>query len=388
VHPEEFEVLVVVNYPEGKEPILNNYNEKGEVLGQHKDRTAEVVKKFIKEDHVNIKVHVIRQDFPESISGVGIAAKLGMDLSLMRQRKDPWIIGYYGADTEFNENWIRDALKSFDKKDVDAVRGNTEESNDIERNMIVEHEKGIDKLSKREVKEILKLEYERYKYSKKLSELHAELHKEISDKDEKKETRGVAAVTTGIYALIKGIKAYLPEEEKKVTSGEEIRLAQDITEVGGRIYDNDPERMRTRTRTRIEKPRAKGGSYGEGLWTMYRAACHGRGDILNEKGQLMVEAPEKILEENKLRKELKDVFEKKKNFKEAEKLREVMNEENLEIIKKKIDETKNKEMSFREWGKTVPISIINNTREELSKRYPKTEIHKAEKELKKLSKDY
>ena len=118
VLPDNFEVIVVNNYQEGKKPHVNDYDGAGKKIGEHEDKTTELVKEFAK--NAKLKVQVVEQAFPEQIKGVGIASKLGMDSALKRQEKSPQIIGYYGADTIFDKNWVKGVLDGFQEKKVDG----------------------------------------------------------------------------------------------------------------------------------------------------------------------------------------------------------------------------------------------------------------------------
>lgn len=290
ISPNDFEVIVVDNYEKGKEPLINDYDQKGKKIGEHKDRTYEIVKQFSQES--KIKVLVVKQEFPKEIKGVGIATKLGMDLALKRQENNPQIISYYGSDTIFDENWVKETIDSFQNKDVDGVRGSVR---GVYLGNQVEDENGLHTLDKEEINKILNLERERHLYNGKLNQLKHKLNKGENKNSSKKEIYGLSTLTAGMYAKIKGMKP--------LSSGEDFRLAQDVSDNKGRIFFN--ERAKTQAIARIEKPRVeKGGSYTNDLWKIYKALKYKEGDILDKDGHLMVEDPDKILEIDRLKKEL------------------------------------------------------------------------------------
>lgn len=289
IDPDEFEVLVVANYPKNKKPSINEYDEKGVRVGEHPDRTKELVEEFNKKS--KIKILVIEQDFPEfytnekgqrkKFAGVGIATKLGMDIAVMRQRSNPQIVGYYGADTIFNPNWVEECLNGYNAEGVDAVRGKQEGTKIDNR---VEDENGLHILTEEEINRVTNFEGRRYRYYHKLKNA---INKEAVAKgrDVKKQAYGVATQTAGMYAHIGGMNIK--------TGGEDIANAQTISE-DGKIFDNN--RMLATAVGRIEEPRTEGGSYTRGLWNMYRAFKYGEENrdefSIDSNGDLLVYDPE------------------------------------------------------------------------------------------------
>ena len=309
VDPDEFEVLVVANYPKNKKPTINEYDEKGIKTGEHLDRTRELVEEYNKKS--KIKILVIEQDFPEfytnekgkqeKFAGVGIATKLGMDIALMRQQNNPQVVGYYGADTIFNPNWVKECLSGYTTEGVDAVRGKQKGTKIDNR---VEDEHGLHILTKEELSRVTEFEGRRYRYYHKLKN---EINKEAvaNGKDIKKEAHGVATQTAGMYAHIGGMNIK--------TGGEDIANAQTISE-SGKIIDNN--KMLATAIGRIEKPRTVGGSYTRGLWDMYRAFQYGEengdGFSLDNDGNLLVYDPENYRDKenamNEIQKTLEDFY--------------------------------------------------------------------------------
>lgn len=232
---------------------------------------------------------VIEQDFPEhytnekgeqkKFAGVGIASKLGMDLALMRQKNNPQVIGYYGADSVFDPNWIKDCLDTYKKDKVDSVRGRQKENKHYNK---VEDENGLHTLEEDVIEKIWTFEKRRYKY---LHQLKIAINNEAvaNGKDKKKEAHGAATQTAGMYAHIGGMNIE--------AGGEDIKNAQTISEAG-RIVDSDEGKMCAVAVGRIENPRTEGGSYTQGLWTMYRAFQYGEGNLLDKEGNLLVDDPE------------------------------------------------------------------------------------------------
>lgn len=289
IDPDEFEVLVVANYPKNKKPSINEYDEKGVKVGEHPDRTKELVEEYNKKS--KIKILVIEQDFPEfytnekgkqeKFAGVGIATKLGMDIALMRQQNNPQVVGYYGADTIFNLSWVKECLNGYTTEGVDAVRGKQE---GIKIDNRVEDENGLHILTKEGIDRVTNFEGRRYRYYHKLKNA---INKEAVAKgrDIKKQAHGVATQTAGMYAHIGGMNIK--------TGGEDIANAQNISE-GGKIVDNN--RMLATAVGRIEEPRTEGGSYTRGLWNMYRAFQYGEengdGFSIDSNGDLLVYDPE------------------------------------------------------------------------------------------------
>jgi hypothetical protein len=282
VSAEDFEVIVVNNYPEGQKPRINDYDEAGRKIGEHEDRTTEAVQEFAA--HSSLRVLVVEQVFPKGIAGVGVASKLGMDLALKRQQNNPRIIGYYGADNAFGESWIRGVLDGFSHPDVDGVRGIAKWSTPDNR---IEDEFGLHVLTPAELATISELQRQRSEYNMRLRRLE-NLQREGSGRNHK-QLDGLPTLTAGMYAKIGGMNPQL--------CGEDWGLAQDVADQG-RIYWN--QNMRTMALARIEKPRVQGGSYTEGLWTMFRAYHYGEGDFLDKDKNLLVEDPERTLTMNRL----------------------------------------------------------------------------------------
>lgn len=102
----DFEVLVVINYPQG----------------YIKDNTIKIVRGFLKKS--NFPLHIIEQIFPRDIAGIGIASKLGMDLAVFHQRKNLGIISRYRSGTIFSEYWISKIIELFHTYRCDAIQGN------------------------------------------------------------------------------------------------------------------------------------------------------------------------------------------------------------------------------------------------------------------------
>lgn len=287
IKPEEFEVIVVVNYPKGKRPKIKEYGESGIKTGEHFDRTFQMAEEFSQKSR--IKVLVIEQDFPEhyfnvkgekkNFAGVGIASKLGMDLALMRQRKNPQILGYYGADTVFDETWASEVINGFENKGVDGVRG-MQKPKEIDN--IVEDENGLHILEKQDLQKIIELETRRFKYYHELKHL-INLNNVAGGNDKKKERVGVATQTAGMYAHIGGMNIE--------AGGEDIKNAQTVSEAG-KIFLN--KKMQAAALGRIEEPRTPGGSYTRGLWNMFRAYKYGEGELIDKEGNLLVDDPIKF----------------------------------------------------------------------------------------------
>ena len=284
IDPSEFEVLVVANYPTDEKPTINEYDEHGTKIGEHPDSTKEIAEKFSQD--AKIKVLVIEQDFPKyqpttngnetGFAGVGIATKLGLDLALMRQQNNPQIIGYYGADTLFDPNWVKECLNGFQQTGADAVRGKQQRTKIDNR---IEDENGLHILAEDQVVNIRDYEERRYRYYHRLK---IALNEEavMQGSDTKKEAHGVATQTAGIYAHIGGMNI--------ATGGEDIKNAQTVSEAGKIIQNNS---MLAGAIGRIEKPRTVGGSYTQGLWTMYRAFQYGEGSLLDAEKNLLVDDP-------------------------------------------------------------------------------------------------
>ena len=308
INPDELEIIVVVNYPMGKKPSLNDYDEEGIRIGEHLDRTKELVEEFSKQ--AKIKILTIEQDFPEyyidkkgqqeKLAGVGMASKLGMDLALMRQKNNPQVIGYYGADTLFDPNWTKECLHGFALEGVDAVRGM---QRGIKVDNRVEDENGLHILSEKESSKIQEFEGRRYKYYHRLG---IAINKEALAKgsDTKKEAHGVATQTAGMYAHIGGMNIF--------PGGEDIANAQTVSE-SGKIFEN--EKMVALAIGRFEEPRTKGGSYTRGLWNMYRAFQYGEENdnsfSLDSNGNLLVDDPENF---HKKKLAMNEVLKSLKNF--------------------------------------------------------------------------
>ncbi len=285
IEPSEFEVIVVVNYPTGERPNINDYDENGARLGEHPDRTMQLVDEFSKRSKIKIlkieqdflRIHINKKGEKENLAGVGIASKLGMDIALMRQRNNPQIIGYYGADTIFDAHWVKECFDGYAMGDVDAIRGRQERARIDNR---VEDENGLHILTEEELARIIDFETRRYKYYHKLK-IAINDKAVIEGRDIKKEAHGVATQTAGMYAHIGGMNVK--------TGGEDIANAQTISE-SGRIMGNN--KMLAAAIGRIEIPRTEGGSYTRGLWNMYRAFQYGEGNLIDDEGGLLVDTPD------------------------------------------------------------------------------------------------
>jgi hypothetical protein len=272
---EELEIIVVDNYPEGRKPRLNHYDDAGRKVGEHEDRTSEIARELAA--HSKLRVMVVEQAFPPAVAGVGAASKLGMDLAVARQRHNPRVIGYYGADNVFSETWVRGVLDGFSVADVDAVRGVAKWSTPENT---VEDEFGLHVLTDAEIARIWVLHRQRCEYNTRLRAIEDAVRN--GARETRRQLDGLPTLTAGMYAKIGGMN---PERV-----GEDWGLAQDVADQG-HIYWN--QNMRTIALGRIDRPRVDGGSYTESLWTMYRACRYGEGGLLDDEGNLLVEDPEK-----------------------------------------------------------------------------------------------
>lgn len=282
VNPDEFEVIVVNNYPEGQKPHLNDYDDAGQKIDEHEDRTTEIAQEFAA--HSTFRVLVLEHGFPKEIAGVGMASKLGMDLALKRQRKNPQILGYYGADNVFGESWVKGVLDGFCVADVDGVRGVAKWCTPDNK---VEDEFGLHVLTPEELARISELHRKLCQYNTRLRRIESARRKDAGKNHTQLD--GLPTLTAGIYAKIGGMT---PDR-----CGEDWGLAQDVAD-NGHIYWN--EKMRTIALGRIEEPRVEGGSYTGSLWTVFRACRYGEGNLLDEDGNLLVENPEKTRTMNRL----------------------------------------------------------------------------------------
>jgi len=378
VDPDEFEVLVVANYPKNKKPTINEYDEKGLKTGEHLDRTKEMVEEYNKKS--KIKILVVEQDFPEfytnekgqqeKLAGVGIATKLGMDIALMRQQGNPQVIGYYGADTIFNQNWVKECLSGYAAEDVDAVRGKQEGTKIDNR---VEDEHGLHILTKENLGKITEFEGRRYRYYHKLKSI---INKEAvaNGKDIKKQAHGVATQTAGMYAHIGGMNIK--------TGGEDIANAQTISE-SGKITDNN--KMLATAVGRIEKPRTVGGSYTRGLWDMYRAFQYGEengdGFSLDNNGNLLVYDPEDYRNKenamNEIQKSLEDFY--TQGLLE-DKLKELFSSEEIAILQ---EAKSNSDGKYKEFLNIATKSLQEVFRKRFDEAYSlrRISIEEAERKL-------
>lgn len=382
INPDEFEVLVVANYPKNKKPSINEYDERGIKIGEHPDKTKELVEEFNKKS--KIKILVIEQDFPEfytnekgqwkKFAGVGIATKLGMDIALMRQQNNPQVVGYYGADTIFNPSWVEECLNGYNIEGVDAVRGKQEGTKIDNR---VEDENGLHILTEKEIDRVTNFEGRRYRYYHKLKNA---INKEAvaKGKDIKKQAHGVATQTAGMYAHIGGMNVK--------TGGEDIANAQTISE-GGKIVDNN--RMLATAVGRIEEPRTEGGSYTRGLWNMYRAFQYGEengdGFSIDSNGDLLVYDPEDYRDrENALieiPKSLKNFYENGIVDGVIEKL---FSSDDVKIMQK----TKNEnEGNYAKFEEEISKSLESDFWKKFNEAYPLNQI-KIEEAEKKVSAEY
>jgi len=366
IKPEEFEVIVVNNYPEGKKPQLNDYDNSGKKIGEHEDWTTEIVKEFAKTS--KLKIRVVEQDFPDRIKGVGIASKLGMDLALKRQQDNPQIIGYYGTDTIFDKGWVKGALNGFANPNVDGVRG-VAKAGPLSNH--VEDEFGLHILTMEQLQAIRSLQSAEFQYSQRLNALESVQRQ--SQGENAKQLTGLPTFTAGIYAKIGGMKAYSPESGKAVTSGEDWRIAQDVADNGKIFWNKD---MRTQTLARIEKPRTQGGSYTEELWAMFRAYFYGEGDLLDEDKKLLVEDPERSVIREKVTNIIKKMFAGQADSESESQLLDLVPADDLNLLKELMKKHAGNWYGFlSDIPQEIGVRLMSRTEE----RCPKMKLDDAEK---------
>jgi hypothetical protein len=335
VSHEDFEVLVVDNYPEGQKPHLNDYDQAGHKVGEHEDRTTEIVQEFAA--HSKCRVLVVEQGFPKDVAGVGIASKLGMDLALKRQQNNPRVIGYYGADNVFGELWVKGVLDGFCVADTDGVRGIAKWGKPDNK---VEDEFGLHVLAPEDLARISELQRQQLEYIMRMGRI-LNTQREGAGKSQK-QLAGLPALTAGMYAKIGGMN--------RKSGGEDWALAQDVADQG-HIYWN--ESMRTTALTRIEEPRS-GRSVTAGLWTMFRAYRYGEGDLLDEDKNLLVEDPERAFTMNRLEDLLKKTCVGLGDDRTDGQLLEFFQPEELAQIKEVLSQ-------FLRWQRSTAISLRDRT---------------------------
>lgn len=291
VSMDEFEVIVVNNYPEGAKPRINEYDDAGEVISTHEDQTAELVREYQRRSP--FVLHVIDQTFPKEVAGVAVASKLGMDIALDRQKEHPGVIAWYGSDTEFGAEWIQGALGGLHEPGIDGVRGYTKSS---EIDPVVIDERGAHRLDDETIKKIVELEHQRWQYSDRLHAFRRAIDRDeprIEDSFEGSQSVGLPVMTAGVYAKIGGMKVFkksaFEARPTRMKSGEDITIANDVAREGSILQSKI---MRTVTKARIVPPRTDQHSYSGGLWSMYRAVRYGEGDVLDSEQHLIVEDPE------------------------------------------------------------------------------------------------
>jgi len=337
VSPEEFEVILVNNYPEGQKPRLNDYDEAGRKIGEHEDRTTEIAQEFAAQ--ASIRVLIVEHGFPKDIAGVGIASKLGMDLALKRQQANPQILGYYGADNVFGEAWVKGVLDGFCVADVDAVRGVAKWCTPDNK---IEDEFGLHVLSPEEIARISSLHRQLCQYNTRLRGIENSRRQDIGKS--RQQLDGLPTLTAGMYAKIGGMN---PEP-----CGEDWGLAQDVAD-NGHIYWN--EHMRTTALGRIERPRVEGGSYTGSLWTVFRAHRYGEGNLLDEDGNLLVEDPDKTRTMNRLESLMKKACAGQGDADADAQLLEFFQPEELAQIKEML-------RRFFSWQRSTAISLRDRAR--------------------------
>jgi glycosyltransferase involved in cell wall biosynthesis len=374
IDPAEFEVLVVANYPTSEKPSINEYDESGTKIGKHPDRTKEIADRFSQK--TRIKILVIEQDFPnyqpnktgeqEKFAGVGIATKLGLDLALIRQRNNPQIIGYYGADTLFDPNWVKECLKGFQEVGADAVRGRQQRTKIDSR---IEDENGLHILPENQIINIRDLEERRYRYYHRLKiALNSEAV--TLGKDSAKEAHGVATQTAGMYAHIGGMNI--------ATGGEDIKNAQTVSEAGKIIQNN---KMLAGAIGRIEKPRTVGGSYTQGLWSMYRAFQYGEGNLLDAEKNLLVDDPNNYCDKERALLEIQRSLNKFYEQDEIDSMLEkFFDEDEIAIIKKTKIENKD---NYQQFFRSITEELGESFWKKFNEAYPskRIEIKEAEEKL-------
>lgn len=363
VSPEDFEVILVNNYPEGQKPRLNDYDETGRKIGDHEDRTTEIAREFAATS--KLRVMVVEQAFPKEVAGVGVASKLGMDLALKRQQESPGIIGYYGTDTVFDERWVKGVLDGFSADSVDGVRGVAKVG---QLDNKVEDERGLHVLTPAELAEILELQGQKFEYNMRLRRIENDRRAGAGESTD--QLAGLPTLTAGMYAKIGGMK---PK-----TSGEDWGLAQDVADQGHIRWN---ENMRTTTLARIEQPRVEGGSMTEGLWTMFRAYNYGEGNLLDQDKNLLVEDPARTLMKNQFKDLLQKTLVGLGDEETDRQLLEFFQPDELAQIKGLLAQSQG---DWEKFMKNLPPELVAKTEARLDSRFPKIKIAEAEEKLQSL----
>lgn len=374
VAPQDFEVILVINYEAGRPPMVNDYDEQGQPAGQHPDRTREIAEKIAASSP--IRVHIIEQPFPADVKGVGIASKLGMDLALKRQEHNPQVVGYYGADTIFEPHWIRGVLDGYQQENIDGVRG-VAKSAPVDRR--VEDERGLHILTETQRDEVVDLSNREWEYSQRLYKLEDVFHKKEPGKS--RQITGLPTQTAGMYARIGGMKGFrrnVKQQLERRISGEDWNIAQEVAD-HGQIYWN--ERMQARALGRIEPPRTDMSSYTGSLWSMYRAYMYGEGEVLNGGKDLMVGDPERALKKEELSNEMKLLFSAPDMEVPTPIITTLLEPGEQTIIRQLI---KKHAGDWDEFIASVPSHLGETIIQRLNEKYPKIPIDEAEKKIERV----
>lgn len=364
INPHAFEVILVVNYPKSRKPEVNDYDSQGRKIGSHLDRTREIAVEFAKT--ANFTLHVLEQDFPANLAGVGIASKLGMDLAVLRQQVQPRVVGYYGADSLFSPQWIAAALAGYTEPQTDGVRG--KQTQGI-LNPEVEDENGLQILTTDELQVIKRMEGRRYKYYQQFEKLRNLLEAHSGGKQQQKV--GLATMTAGIYAEVGGMTT--------MNIGEDWQIATDVKKAGNIYYNQE---MLATAVGRIEPPRAGKTSYTGALWEMYRAIKYHEGSLFNASGELMVKDPEALIYQFHFAELFQSLFALKNNLPERtrQKLLDFISLEELSILLHESEAA----VTWESFLDSLRSEFSTKFKTRLTARFPDLPISTAEEKLNEL----
>jgi hypothetical protein len=140
ISKDDYEIIVLVNYPDGQKPMINDYDEQWKLVWvAHFDRTKEVVDAFNK-THKDINISVLEQSFPKTVNlseedsklvydnkitvsdndsrvwflaWIGMARKLLMDIVSIKNPNSNMIM--FDSDMELGKNSLKDIISNFDE---------------------------------------------------------------------------------------------------------------------------------------------------------------------------------------------------------------------------------------------------------------------------------